>query len=315
MPGETEAQRRARDPDWDPVYGYDEDAQRNANIADSLSLGATHFNEQNAREAATRRMMGLAPLEFSPQGYEYIGDYNPEDITVESARASLADDSGEGKEAQLMALRRMLEDSDQSVASQQSLDRYQAMQDASQMANAREQSIRQDAMARGRIGSAQDMIARQQAAQAGANQNLNAGMQAAQMAALQRLAGTQAYGQLGGQVRGQDQGLAFRNQDAINQFNLANVGARNAASMANVTNRNQAAQMNRAGAQDVMDRNVGRRDDIASREWAARHGQAQDEANLLTGQAAGYQANTTETANTIKDLLRAGGRAAAGGAG
>ncbi len=37
------------------------------------------------------------------------------------------------------------------------------------MANAREQSIRQDAMAHGRIGSAQDMIARQQAAQAGAN--------------------------------------------------------------------------------------------------------------------------------------------------
>lgn len=302
----SEEQRNAQNPEWDPVYGYEKQQRGQEQVGDALTLGLGGFRDASAREAATRQLMGLGLPEFSQQGYQYIGDYTPEAIgTPEAAQASLASDAGEGKDAQLAALRRLLEQSDQSVGSQQALDRYRAEQDASQFANSREQAIRQDAMAHGRVGSAQDMIARQQAAQAGANQNLNAGMQSAQMAALQRLAGTQAYGQLGSQVRGQDQGLAFRNQDAINQFNLANVGARNAVNLQNVTNRNEAAQLNRSGAQQVMNQNVGRRDDITNAMQGADLARRSAIANALTGQAVGQGAGDARRTQAGEDALAA----------
>lgn len=279
------------DPDYDPIYGSDLGTKQSDSVGDALTLGLGGFSARSARTGAVGEMRNLGLPEYSGQGFEYQGDYAPESFArPESATASLANDSGEGKDAQLMALRRMLQDSDQSVASQQSLDRYQAGQDASQFANAREGAIRQRARSQGRLGGAADLIASQDAAQAGADRNLNAGMQAAQMAALQRLAGTQAYGNLGGQIRGGDQALAFRNQDAINQFNLANTGARNATNMANVTGRNQAAMLNREGRQNIGNANVARGDEIVDKRYGAAANRAQGIANALGGFASGAQA-------------------------
>lgn len=287
--------QRARDPDWDPIYGNEHEKKAQEEIGDAFTFGLMDFGGKTARAKAVGVAEDLEGPEYSNQGFSYGGDYNPEAFgTPEAAQASLADDSGEGKEAQLMALRRMLQDSDQSVASQQSLDRYQAGQDAAQFANAREGAIRQRQRAQGSRSGAADMMASQQAAQAGANQNLNQGMQAAQMAALQHLAGGQVFGALGGQIRGQDQNLAFRNQDAINNFNMANVGARNATNMANVTNRNEAAQLNRQGRQTVSNANVGRRDEIVDKTYEAAANKAANIQNALTGFAGGLQASNAQ---------------------
>ncbi len=287
----TPEQERAADPNWDPVYGHEHQRQGQEELADSLTLGLAGTGARTARSKAVETLMNLEGPKYSDQGFAYGGDFNPESFAgPEAAQYSLASDAGEGKEAQLAALRRMLQDSDQSVGSQQALDRYQAEQDASQFAGAREGAIRQRARSQGRLGGAADMIASQDAAQAGADRSLNAGLQGAQMAALQRLAGTQAYGQLGGQVRGGDQALAFKNQDAINQFNMANTGARNATNMANVTNRNQAAMLNREGRQAVGNANVSRGDEIVDKTYGAAANRAQGIANALGGFAQGAQA-------------------------
>jgi hypothetical protein len=211
--------------------------------------GTTGINdlspEERERAILSQRGKNAAGIELpeyaddSQIGYDYAGDLISEEFaTPEEAQYALAQDSAEGRAAQLAALQQMRELTDQSAGSTSALGRQKAEFDARQLAQSREGAIRQDAMRRGQVGGAADMISRQQAAQAAANQNLSGGLQSAQMAALQQLAGTQAGSQMAAQLRGQDQSMAFNNADTINKFNMYNTGARNAANAANTTLRN-----------------------------------------------------------------------------
>jgi hypothetical protein len=217
--------------------------------------------EQQILKAREQNAGAIRGPEFdSDEGidYTYAGDLNPEAYaTPEEAQYSLADDSAEGRSAQLAALQHMAELTDQSAGSQMALGRNQAELDARQLANSREGAIRQDAMRRGQLGSTADMLSRQQAAQAGANQNLNAGLQNAQQAALMQLAGTQAGSSMAGQLRGQDQAMAFNNSDTINRFNMANTGARNQTRNANTDLMNGAQGRNLDARQGLADRQTG----------------------------------------------------------
>ncbi len=199
-----------------------------------------HAREQNAGSIKGPEFDSDAGID-----YNYAGDLNPEMYsTPEDAQYSLAEDSAEGRSAQLAALQQMADLTDQSAGSTSALGRHQAETDARQLAQSREGAIRQDAMRRGEVGGAADMISRQQAAQAASNQNLDAGLQNAQHAALMQLAGTQAGSSMAGQLRGQDQAMAFNNADAINRFNMYNTGARNATSRANTDLTNSAQGRN-----------------------------------------------------------------------
>ncbi len=188
----------------------------------------------------------------------YSGDLNPEMYgTPEDAQYSLAQDSAEGRAAQLAALQDMSRLTDQSAGSQSALGRNQAEMDARQLAQSREGAIRQDSMRRGKLGGTADMLSRQQAAQAASNQNLSAGMQNAQQAALMELAGTQAGASMAGQLRGQDQNMAFNNADIINKFNMSNTAERNKTSQANTQMMNAGNLRNLDAQQGFMDRQTG----------------------------------------------------------
>lgn len=215
----------------------------------------------NARRAQVANMLARnaskvkGPDFVDPGGidYQYAGDFNPEAYGApELATATLAEDSPEGRAAQLEALQEMSRVTDQSVGSGQAMRRRQAETDARQLANSREQAIRTDAMRRGRLGGTADMLAREQSAQAAANRNLDAGMQNAHLAALEELAGTQAKGTLASTLRAGDQALAFNNADALNRFNMFNTGMTNSTNQRNVDNRNSAALGNRDARQTVM---------------------------------------------------------------
>lgn len=230
---------------------YDRYAQGSRDI-DSQEKDILAQAANNAQDIQGPNFGSDAGVQFSS-----AGNFNPDLFsTPEAAQYSLAQDSAEGRAAQLAALQQIRDASDQSVGSMSALRRNQAEMDARQLAQSREGAIRQDAMRRGQVGGAADMIARQQAAQAGANQNLSAGLQGAQAAALQQLAGAQAYGGQAGALRGQDQALAFNNADTINRFNLANTAARNAASQANTTMMNQANLGNLSNQQDILNKNT-----------------------------------------------------------
>ncbi len=275
---------------WDPIYKNDESKEYDENLIDSLTLGLAGARQNSARQAAAEEIYNLGLPEYSEQGYEYGGDFTPTLYDrPEEAQATLATDSAEGRAAQLAALAQMGELTDQSVGSQQQLDRLRAQTDAAQFAQGREGLIRQDAARRGQIGGAADMIARAQAAQMAADRNQAGGLQSAQQAALQRLAGTQAQGALGGQIRGQDNALAMYNTDAINAFNRGNVAARNATSAANVDLRNNAARGNRDARQDISNRNVDRGDMITGATYGAAANRAGALANTMQGIATGMQ--------------------------
>ncbi len=219
--------------------------------------------DQKERQLLHNRELNAGAIqgpEFSSAddvNYGYAGDLNPEMYsTPESAEYSLAQDSAEGRAAQLAALQHMAELTDQSAGSTSALGRNTAEIDARQLANSREGAIRQDAMRRGQLGGTADMLSRQQAAQTASNQNLNAGMQNAQQAALMQLAGTQAGAGMAGQLRGQDQSMAFNNADTINKFNMANTAARNDVRNANTALSNSAAGRNLDTRQGIKDKNT-----------------------------------------------------------
>lgn len=224
------------------------------------SYASTDQQEKDilAQRAANAQML-KGPEFRSDEGIDYqiAGEFNPELYsTPEEAQYALAQDSAEGRAAQLAALQQIRDASDQSVGSTSALMRNQAELDARQLAQSREQAIKQDSMRRGQVGGAASMLARQQAAQAGANQNLQAGLIGAKQAALQQLAGAQAYGGAATQLRGQDQNLAFRNADTISKFNMANTDARNQARQANTQMLNAAQASNLGNRQDVMNKNT-----------------------------------------------------------
>lgn len=310
----------------DLIYGDDSGQRQRDQLGDIFTLGLGDFRGQAARNAAANQVAGVeAPsydLNASYVAPEYSGNFNPAlYATPEAARYQTAQDSAEGRAAQLEALRTMGQQSNQAIGSQQDLDRLQAMTGASQLAQGREGAIRQDAARRGQIGGAADMIMRAQAAQDAANRNQEGGLQAAQQAALGRLAGTQAQAGLAGQLRGQDQGMSMHNADIINQFNLANTAARNAAAMGNVNTRNSAGlrnldaiqQMNNARA-DAANNSLNRRDTLTTQNYTNQMGRASGIANALNNVGSGTDRQNQNMQNALQMFMRFYGGAAGSGA-
>lgn len=288
----------AQDLIWGPGQAGS-DAKQTAQIEDAVSLGMANQTPEATREAAVNALAQLRNPKFvAPQ---YAGNYNPQMYSAPiQAQASLAQDSPDSRTAAMQALQGLMTGADQSATSQAALGRYQAGMDAAQFANAREQAIRQQAMSTGQIGGPADMISRMQAAQSGANQNLNLGLQSAAQAALQKIA---AYGQAGGlagQIRGQDQNLAFANQNAINQFNLWNTGNRNAINQANVGLGNQAQMMNLGAQQDILTARAG----AQNQSTQGAMDMAGNIANVLTGNAAQQQQGNQYAGNTAIGLAK-----------
>lgn len=225
-------------------------------IIPGIAEGIGQANTQRYRNQQARNAEGIELPTY--EGYDdvhlgYAGDVNPEAYgTPEEAKANLAVESPEGRAAMLDALKELGTLTDQSVGSKQALRRNQAEMDARQLANSREQAIRQDAARRGRIGGAADMLSRQQAAQSASNANLNAGLQSAQAAALEELAGNQQKADIGGKIRAGDQTMALSNADILNKFGMYNTAAKNAAMQHNVDARNAAATGNRDAFQSYL---------------------------------------------------------------
>jgi hypothetical protein len=185
---------------------------------------------------------------FNSRDYEkigYAGDYSPGSYaTPEAAQYQTVSEDPRTRDYQMQALSRMQQLADQSAGSAEALGRYNAVSDANSVAAQQNAGIRNQMAMRGQGGSGMEFVLQQQAAQNAANRAQSAGMNAAQQAALQRLMGTQGVMQGASNVRGMDANVAGRNADIINQFNMANTGARNAAAQGNVNMQNAAGLRN-----------------------------------------------------------------------
>lgn len=305
---------------YDPIYGDQSDPdnrnrKRDEAMLDAFTLGLADVRGQSAREAAANTMLGVRGPNFSTGqlvGPGYAGDFSAQSYALpEDAQATLAEESPEGRAAMLAALQQMGELQNQAIGSQSDLDRQRAMVDAGQFANAREGLIRQDAMRRGQIGGAADMIMRAQAAQMGANRNQDAGLQSAQQAALQRLAGNQAQGALAGDIRRGDQAMGFANADIINRFNMANTAARNATRAQNTDAANKYGLRNLDARQqylnamaDTSNANLQRGDTQAMQKANFDLQKAGGVASQMSGIAAGAGAQGDDRRGAAKDLAQ-----------
>lgn len=211
--------------------------------------------------------------EQHPEMYAELAKYNPEmdqAITLgPSAMGGIALDP-QTRQAQMQALARLQDitaGEGQDATSRAENVRLQNEINAQLQGNMG--AIQQNMATRGLSGGMSEMVAKQIAAQEGANRQAQMGMDInaqAQQRALQALA---QQGQLGGQMNQQDfsqQAAKAQAADAIAEFNArnaqnvqsSNVGARNQAQMQNLTNaqniynqnvdvRNKAADWNNSG--------------------------------------------------------------------
>jgi hypothetical protein len=206
---------------------------------------------------------------FDEGDYEelsYAGDFAPElYATPEAAQYQTIAEDPRTRDYQMQALSRMQKFADQGADSSEALGRYNAVSDANAVAAQQNAGIRNQMAMRGQGGAGMEFVMQQQAAQNAANRAQSAGLNNAQQAALQRLMGTQGVMQGASNVRGMDANVAGRNADIINQFNMANTGARNATAQGNVDLKNSAGMRNTNMRQGIMNTNTGTRNQSLDR--------------------------------------------------
>jgi hypothetical protein len=275
-------------------------------LAPGITAGFANQYEEEKRQELLDLMQGQSELNLRQykegQGPQvgYVGDYNPalygapEDIQFQQAG-----DSAEGRAAQLAALQQLAAATDQSATSQGALARDQALRDANQFSNSREQAIRMDAARRGQAGGLAETTLRAQAAQAGAERNQQGQLMAAQQAALAQMAGLGQQAQAAAGLRGQDQNINFKNADIINAFNTLNTQERNRINNANTDLGNQAGLRNLETKQGLAGTNTGIQLGMIDRNdrAAMANNEAEMRRRQMIGAAIAGQANQGVTAN------------------
>jgi hypothetical protein len=145
---------------------------------------------------------------------------------------------------QMAALQKLQSVSSGAADSELNAANYNAMNTAAQQERGANQGILASMAARGTLGSGQELAAKMQATQNGAN-NSQAGLLQAAAANNQAKLGAQnnLISGLSG-LRGQDTSLATENANIANQFNMANTNAINATNNANTGIANTATTAN-----------------------------------------------------------------------
>ncbi len=206
---------------------------------------ANYVTSKNANDEISRLIESQLGDIDSIKTSDFGGSYTPFSYsTPEEAKYSQVNIDPTLRSAQLAGLQALKDRSSGVADAQSELGRFQAINDANQLARGRGQAILADAQARGMGGSALQFALSQQGDQDAAMRGQSAGLQAAQQAALERLSAQGQYNQGLSNLRGQDTSLAEKNADIINQFNMANTQARNQTSQMNTQMQNQGQQYN-----------------------------------------------------------------------
>lgn len=182
-------------------------------------------------------------------------------------------------------------------------------QQAAQQERGQREAILQNMQARGIGGSGAELAANLAAQQSGANQRAMGGLQTAANAENRALQALLQGGQLGGQIRGQEYGMASdkaRAQDIINQFNVANA---NQAAMQNWQNRQNIQNMNTGGRNQSFQYNQQNQQQSyinamnKARELANQYGQSGDRKNQEARNLRDAFGNILSTAGNIGSMF------------
>ena len=197
--------------------------------------------------------------EYYPELYKQVVSLNPElETAVNLGPSEMAGISTDPalRQAQLNALKKLQGIGDAGGRDSQFLaDQAQLESDINTNTQGQMGAIQQNMAARGLSGGMSEMVARNQAAQMGANRQAQMGMEAKAQAEQRALQALMQSGQLGGQMQAQDfsqQSAKAQAADAIARFNAQNTQQVQAN---NVASKNNAQAANMAAAQDAANRN------------------------------------------------------------
>lgn len=203
--------------------------------------------------------------EQHPELYAELAKYNPEmDQAIQlgaSASEGISLDPAY-KQAQMSALAKLQNITANNGQDAQSMaDNARLQNDINSQLQGNTGAIQQNMATRGLSGGMSELVAKQIAAQQGANRQAQMGMDINAQAQQRALSALAQQGQLGGQLSQQDFGQQMSKaqaQDAIAKFNAQN--SQNVQS-GNVLTRNQAQQLNQQNAQNIQNRNVDKKNE------------------------------------------------------
>lgn len=198
---------------------------------------------------------------YYPELYKQVVQLNPEMETAQTLGPSAMEGISTDprlKEAQmnaLLSLQGIGANKGMDAQAQANMARLQS--DVNQNLQGQTGAIQQNLATRGMSGGMSELVARNLAAQGGANRQAQMGMDEKAQAEQRALSAIAQSGQLGGQMQSNQFNQAAQQaqaRDLINKFNLTNTQGINSQ---NVQARNQAQAANAQGAQNIANLNVG----------------------------------------------------------
>ena len=219
--------------------------------------------------------------------YQNTGAYHPElEQTHQQGKTHFSGIQTDPhiRQAQYQALGRLQDVASQGGMTAEDKDRYLQMQsENARQERGQREAITQNMASRGMGGSGMELASQLQAQQSGANRNADQSMGVQAMAQHRALQAMMGWGELAGQMRGQqfgEQGEAARAQDMINQFNTRN---QQGVAGANIDRMNQAQGYNLTNSQGISNRNT----DLSNSEQMHNKGLYQQSFDNQTRIAAG----------------------------
>jgi hypothetical protein len=294
-----------------------------------MGLLSSLFGEGGAGDnrAALEAVQGV-PLpilkEYYPELYKQVVSLNPEMETAvnlgPSEMAGVATDPSL-RQAQMGALNKLQEVGNAGGRDAQFMaDQSRLESDINTSTQGQQGAIMQDLAARGMAGGGNELVARNMAAQQGANRKAQMAMDANAQAQQRALQAIMQGGQLGGQMQAQDFGQQAQKaqaSDAINKFNAAN---QQQVMSNNVGMKNNAQQWNATSAQNVSNQNTGVGNeakqynlDLPQRNFDNAMGKATGVADRRNAIAAGKDKERDGEMQLVGNMVGAGANAYAGG--
>lgn len=226
---------------------------------------------------------------YAPLLEQYMGNYDPS-----QAQASTIQENPDDRSTQLAALNKLSGLSNTGLSDVDNAGYENARNIGNQMLSSGNAAAIQNAQARGVGGSGLEFAMREMANQQGAQNAQQAGLQQAGQSAQMRALYNQAFGNMAGQVRGQDFNTAASNAGILNNFNMYNTGQAN-----------QAQLRNQNEMQGISNQNVGQQNyaqqynnNLQQQQYQDAMGKAQAESGAYGNVAKGYYGNQAQNDNT-----------------
>lgn len=233
--------------------------------------------------------------DYKPEQYSVVGQYDPE-----KAQANTISEDPSVKTAQMNALNQLAGLSQTGLSDVDQAGYEKARQIGEQAAHSGLAAAMQNAQARGVGGSGLEFAMREMANQDAAGKAQDAALQQASDSARQRALYTQAFGNMAGNVRGQDFNANSANAGILNNFNMYNTGNANQAQQYNLNNAQGIANQNVTGANQAQQYNNQMKQQAYQDAYQKASGQAGANTATANGYAAQNAANASERNNNTK---------------